>query len=358
MDEFADTSRVAVAAETARKLVERSGLSVAGAAILAVIDAMESARAPSVPLEELIARVPGVDRGELELELALLVRAGVIVDRDGGVSLAPDAWRSLVRAPFDLPGNAEVVSGGGVAGELARLLVAPRAAVVVAGDDLAASRRAGEEAVTGALLVAAAPDRALVREAWLRGFPLLCEAGADLDAIDAISWIPARLAIVVSDERAGGVLARLRRVREAVAWRRVDTRGARTPVMAAELEPLVATSWNGVRIPTPSVRIAALRGTDAQIAEAADAVAAGHGAARARRLDASGGLAAVRAGLLAGAAVALIAGAEKLDELAAAALATLLARISGVVLFAVGAPLPARLAAAIELDVDLSETGA
>jgi hypothetical protein len=354
VDEFAELSRVAVAAETARMLVERGGLSVAGAAIVAVIDAMESARVPSVPVQELIGRVPGVDRAELEVELALLSRTGVIVESDGGLSLDPRARRSIGGAPIDLPRDAELVTGGGAAGALARVLADPRAAVVVIGDDVDASVRAVAQAVTGTLLVLPAPDPALVREAWLRGYRVLLTDGAGLDAIDAIAWIPARLVVLASDERAGGVLARLRRVREAVAWRAgAEPRVARAPVMGPALEPLVATSWNGVRIPTPSLRIAALHGTEAQIDEAADAVAAGHGAPRAHRINASSGLAAVRAGLLAGPAVALIVRAGTLDELAAVALATLIARISGVVLFAVGTPLPASLAAVIQLDVEL-----
>ena len=347
MEELLDEASVEATAGTAARLRAAAGLAPGLAALVAVLDAMERARWPHVPPSELLARADAAERAALEDALALAVTAGLVIETAAGVALDPATLPARRGAAPALPAGGSCIGGRGRGGELAARLATPGAAVVMIG-----TAREIADALRGSiyLLAPELPGLAgLVRDAWLRGAAVALDAGdAPLDWIAALAPIPARIAIGVDAARAGEALAHLRRHRDVHLWQPAPARrgGARVPVAVA-LEPLVSTTWNGIRFAGPSVQLAALRGAPGEVDAAARAVAAGLGVPL-HEADAST-LRELQRGLEE--PVVLVRGADELAELAAHVVAALLARATGLVLLATAGALPAAFAPGLVVDL-------
>jgi hypothetical protein len=338
---------VEATANLAARLRAAAGLEPGLAALVAVLDAMERAHWPHVPLGELVARTPAAERAALEDALALAIATGLVIEREAGVALDPATLPARRGRAPELPPRGRSVEGRGEGGELAARLAAPGAAVVLTGTTSAVA-----DALTGPVYLLAPDASGLagpVRDAWLRGAAVAIDADdAPLDWIAALARIPVRLAIGVDARRAGEALAHLRRHREADLWQPAPhvPSVAQAPVPLA-LEPLVSTVWNGIRIARPSVRLAALRGPPTEVVGAASAIAAGTGVplheAHARALGE------LQLGLAS--PVVFVHGADELDELEAHAVAALLGRATGLVLLATAGALPAAFSPELVIDL-------
>ena len=355
VDDLTERASIAVAAEVARRLAVRLGLSDGAAAIVAVIDAMEAAQWPAVSIDELIARVPATDRQTLERDLGMLRAAGMVIASEAGLSLATAARRALAGLPLSMPKHATRWQGRGARDDvLGAALAAVDGAAVISGGTPVRRLDAVLDAARGPVLAVSSPTRELLCEAWLRGLLVAIEA-ADAEVMELAAQSPARVALLVEREVAGEALARTRRRRDTVEFRiEVRERAARVKKPPRALAALVGGGGKGTSREGPTARVAVLRGSADAILRAARAVA-GANKTTLRELDLAGStpLARAREALCRGMAVVLIVHAAALDPIAAEALGVMIAQVDGVVLIAHEAGLPTALAALGELDVDV-----
>jgi len=355
IDDLTEDASIAVAAEVARRLAARLGLSDGAAAIVAVIDAMEAAQWPAVPIEELIARVPATDRQTLERELGGLRAAGMVIASDAGLSLDTAARRALAGLPLSMPKHATTWQGRG-AGDaaLAAALAAPLGAATISGGTPARRLDAVIAAARGPVLAISSPTEELLREAWLRGLLVAIE-DPDAETIELAAQSHARVALLVERAAVGEALARARRWRDTVDWRiEVRERAARPSKPPRALAALVARGGKLTPRKPPTARVAVLRGSDGAILRAARAIA-GANKTTLHEIDLAGPepLARAREALCRGMAVVLFGHAAALDPIAAEALGSLIAQVVGVVLIAHEDGLPTALTALVALDVDV-----
>ena len=355
VDNLTERASIAVAAEVARRLATRLGLSEGAAAIVAVIDAMEAEQWPAVPLEELIARVPSTDRQTLERELGVLRAAGMVIATDAGLSLDTAARRALAGLPPSMPKHATTWRGRGTRDDvLAIALAAPLGAAVISGGTPELRLDAVIDAARGLVLAVSSPTRELLCDAWLRGMLVAIE-GAEAETIELAAESHARVAILVEREVAGEALARARRRRDTVDVRmEVRERAGRASKPPRALAALVARGGKVTPRKGPTARVAVLRGSDDAILRAARAVA-GANKTTLRELDLAGSapLARARAALCRGMAVVLIVHGAALAPVAAEALGVMIAQVAGVVMIAHEDGLPAALTDRVELEVDV-----
>jgi hypothetical protein len=354
-DDLTEQASIAVAAEVARRLAARLGLSDGAAAIVAVIDSMEAAQWPAVPIEELIARVRATDRQTLERDLGMLRATGMVVATDAGLSLGTAARRALAGLPLSTPKHAKTWRGRGARDDaLAATLAAPYGAAVISGGTPARRLDAVIDAARGPVLAVSSPTRELLCEASLRGL-LVAIADADAETIEIAAQSYARVALLVEREVAGEALARIRRRRDAVDWRiDVGRSMGRVRKPPRALAALVTRGWNGTPRKGPTSRVAVLRGSDGAIVRAARTVArANQTTLRELDLACAAPLARAREALCHGMGVVLFVHGAALDSAAVEALGVMLAQVVTVVLIAHEDGLPTALTALAELDVDV-----
>ncbi len=304
--------------EMAKRLQRHTDLAPPLVAAIAAIDAMERGAWPAMPFERLLHETPPDAREELRAAIAVLVECGVVVDGPAP-RLDPGARLVLAQAPA---ARAETRDD-----ELARLL-APSGAVVVLVDgtpgehlDMLRAATARSIAVCGAAL---AIDE--LRDLWLHGAIALLEVERrdELTFVERIARVPGRIVFAIDHERAGELLARLRRIRTARLYRQVAA--PRTMAVPTALEPLVSATWGGAQIGS-AIRVAGLRGTREAIDDAARTIAAAHGVAL--RVG-TGGASALRDALAASLVVLLDPAA--LTPLETHVIAAMIERVPGVVL--------------------------
>ena len=354
-------------ASAAVTLATRTGLPPIAAAIVAVLHAIEHERWPASMLEDLVAHAYDLDRSTIVDQLGDLERWGLVIRTDAGVALDPVVRRALATELPD-PGalgawtrttGADRQPG---LGALERLVVVPGSLTVVCGGN-GPRRRAAIHAAAGPSCELASlrigdpptiyPIVGFARIAWLRGALLAISGPDELDWIDQVIAIPARIAIELDAVHAGEALARARRVRDAIAWslpsqRMPESLGSRA--IPPGLEPLVSTTWNGARVGGSIPKLAALRGSPAAVRAASHAVAASLGTVLGTANARDGATLVHVRDALAKDQVVLVEGASQLDEIEARALSALVASSAGLVLVAADG-VPAALHVDTTLDV-------
>jgi hypothetical protein len=351
-----DPPAVTAAAQLATELAAGTGLSPAGAAIVAVIDAMERAQWPTVPLDALLAGTPHLDRSELERELAVLVAARIIDDTSGGLRLDAGARELLGGGTLELPARSRVVPGQGRGhADLARLLGRPRAAVVVTGGTPDDRLAAIEQASASPIVVMTAPSATNARDIWLRDGLIAVEAGEQVAWLAAVAAMPVRFAVGVAERRAGELLALARLGgREPQLWRVPASEPRQRAPVPDVLEPLIVSVWNGVRVAGCPYRVAGLRGSPARLAAAGPALAAGLGGRCAEvAVDMPGGTVRARDAFAARPGVVVLVGCARLDAIRAHAIAALISSAPPLVAVIVDGELPEIIAQQLELVVDI-----
>ncbi|MEO9184217.1 MAG: hypothetical protein ABI467_12045 [Kofleriaceae bacterium] len=323
MDLF-EESALDTTVAVAQSLATRAGLPAAFAAVIALIDAIEGGRWRAGPLDAAFAELAGADRPDLVAAVETLIGAGVVLEANGNHRLAPHVRQLLARR-----GDASTSQPAAELAELSELL-APHAAIVVA--VVADPPRAVAEIVKGlGRSVAILSDRAdlhAVRDAWLRD-DVVAIAPTERLWISPVSRVPVRLVACLDVASAGETIALLRRHHRVAVWRAPVARRPRVAPPAV-LEPLVYTIWNGLRTPSPAVRVVALRGTGAEVEWAGTAVAAAHGLPLVRA--AGKDFASLRAALTAPESVAALDDLGELAPLPAAAIGALLAQTTSIVM--------------------------
>ena len=319
----------------AQSLTTRVGLPPDLAAAIALVDAIEGGRWRAGTLEDAFGELAGADRSALVAAIETLIHAGVVLETGGRHALAPE-----VRELLAVRDEGTTTRPATELAELAQLL-GPHAAVVVAvvADPVSAIAEIEEGLGRSVAILSDRADVRELRDAWLRD-EVVAVAPIERLWISAASRVPARVVACLDEGSAGETIALLRRHRRVAVWQPAVARGPRSAPPVG-MESLVYTMWNGLRTPTPAIRVAALNGTPTNIERTAAAVAAAHGLPLTRVTGSD--FDSVRAALTKNDTVVLLDGVAGLPPLHAAAIAALLAQTGSIVMIA-GTDLPTQIA--------------